>query len=117
MGLLGKEWKSQSWIDTIVHGISENAFCHPLVNELAPYSEFVDFHCKLRPFFHKEFAKVKSSYFPGCNGEALYIGKLIRSCNVWIVPRNKDHQGHFQVHIVMLSYVLHRLLVTTERRQ
>lgn len=72
---MGKGWKSQSLINCFVHGMSENAFCHTVVNELAPYSEFVDFHCKLRPFFMKTFATVRSHYFPGCNGEALFIGK------------------------------------------
>lgn len=83
MGLLGEEWRSDSWVDTVAHGISENAFSHPFVSELAPYSEFINFHCNLRPFFLQEFSKVKKSYFPGCNGQALYIGELIFFCKTY----------------------------------
>ena len=79
MGLLGKDWDPESWISSIVHGISENVFCHPIINEMAPYSEFVDFHCKLRPYFLKEFAKSKQYYFPGYHGEAMYIGTIMHS--------------------------------------
>ncbi len=64
-GLLSKEWKQESWIDTVNLGLDESFFAHPQIRELVPYSEFVDFHVKLRPIFMKEFAKVKGKYFPG----------------------------------------------------
>ena len=79
MVLLGKDWDPESWISSIVHGILENVFCHPIINEMAPYSEFMDFHCKSRPYFLKEFAKSKRYYFPGCRGEAMYIGTIMQS--------------------------------------
>lgn len=78
-GLVDADWDPQSWIDTVVHGIKENIVSHPNVSDLAPYSEFVDFTCKLRPFFLKEFAKSKAYYFPGCHGEAMYIGTIMHS--------------------------------------
>ncbi len=64
-GLLSKEWKQEAWIDTVNAGIDDSFFAHPLIRELVPYSEFVEFHVKLRPIFMKEFAKVKGKYFPG----------------------------------------------------
>ena len=71
MGLMEKDWNSQSLIDTWVHGMQDNIVSHSAISELAPYSEFIDFTCKLRPFFMKEFSKVKKHYFPGCHGEAM----------------------------------------------
>lgn len=82
VGLLGKAWEGLTFNKCASHGLKENVFCHPLVHELAPYSEFVNFHCKLRPFFLKEFSKVKSKYFPGIDGQALYIGKNNNSTRV-----------------------------------
>ena len=79
LGLMDKDWNFQSLIDTWVHGLQENIVSHSNVSELAPHSEFVDFTCKLRPFFLKEFSKVKSYFFPGCHGEAMYIGTIMHS--------------------------------------
>jgi len=88
VGLLGENWKPESLIDSFVHGIKENEFCHPIVSELAPrpYSEFVTFHCKLRPFFLKEFDKVKvfcvpASEVAGCHGDA-YVDRSIIATGV-----------------------------------
>lgn len=79
IGLLSKDWNPDSLIDTFNFGIEKSFFAHPLIRELAQYSEFVDFHVKLRPIFMKEFAKVKGKYFPGCHGEALFVGTIIHS--------------------------------------
>ena len=65
MGLLSEDWNHQSWLDTVSLGIEDSFFAHPLIRELAPYSEYVDFHVKLRPIFMREFTKVKGKYFPG----------------------------------------------------
>ena len=65
MGLLSDDWHPNLFIDTINAGINDNIFPHPLIREVAQYSEFVDFHVKLNPHFMKEFGKVKSKYFPG----------------------------------------------------
>ena len=74
-----EDWDFSSLISTWVHGMQENIVSHPVIVDLVPYSEFVEFTCKLRPFFLKEFAKVKKYYFPGCHGKALYIGTIMHS--------------------------------------
>lgn len=79
LGLVDGDWEPKSWVDTVVHGIKENIVSHSTVSELAPYSDFVNFTCKLRPFFLQEFAKSKAYYFPGCHGEAMYIGTIMHS--------------------------------------
>jgi hypothetical protein len=71
MGLMDKDWDFTSIISTWQHGIKENVVSHAALSELIPHSEFVEFTCKLRPFFLKEFSKVKKFYFPACHGEAL----------------------------------------------
>jgi hypothetical protein len=71
LGLLEKDWDVESLISTWEHGIKENVVSHAAVSELIPYSDFVEFTCKLRPYFLKEFSRVKKFYFPACNGEAL----------------------------------------------
>jgi hypothetical protein len=71
LGLMEKDWDVESIISTWEHGIKENVVSHAAVSELIPYSDFVEFTCKLRPYFFKEFSKVKEFYFPGCDGEAL----------------------------------------------
>ena len=50
-----------------------------MINEMAPHSEFVDFQCKLMPFFLKKFDKVKSRYFPGYDGIAFFAGTVLHS--------------------------------------
>jgi len=79
MGLLSEDWDPQSLMKTFNWGIEQNFFAHPLIREVAQYSEFVDFHVKLRPYFMREFAKVKSKYFPGCHGEAMFVGTVMHS--------------------------------------
>lgn len=79
MGVLSKDWDHESWLDTVNLGIDNNIFIHPHVKEIAQYSNFVDFHVKLRPYFLKEFGKVKRNYFPGCHGEALFVGTIMHS--------------------------------------
>ncbi len=71
MGLMDKDWDFTSIISTWQHGIKENVVSHAALSELIAHSEFVEFTCKLRPFFLKEFSKVKKFYFPACHGEAL----------------------------------------------
>ena len=79
LGLMDKDWDWQTLTNTWVHSLQDNVVAHGPISELAPYSEFVDFTCKLRPFFLQEFGRVKKYYFPGCHGEALYIGSIMHS--------------------------------------
>lgn len=79
MGVLSKDWDHQSLLDTFDLGIDNNIFMHPHVKEIAQHSNFVDFHVKLRPYFLKEFGKMKRKYFPGCHGEALFVGTIMHS--------------------------------------
>jgi hypothetical protein len=79
IGVLSKDWDPDSFLNTINTGIENGFFAHPLVKELSPYSEFVDFHVKLRPIFLAKFDKVKRRYFPGCHGEAMFVGTVMHS--------------------------------------
>ena len=73
MGVLSKDWDHESWLDTVNLGIDNNIFIHPHVKEIAQYSNFVDFHVKLRPYFLKEFGKVKRNYFPGMSIMSFFL--------------------------------------------
>jgi len=79
MRMISENWNPQSLLDTFIHGLEHSLFWNPMVNEMAPHSEFVDFQCKLMPFFLKEFDKVKSRYFPGYDGMAFFVGTVIHS--------------------------------------
>uniref|UniRef100_A0A7S3PXN6 Uncharacterized protein n=1 Tax=Chaetoceros debilis TaxID=122233 RepID=A0A7S3PXN6_9STRA len=85
LGLLSEDWNEQSLIDTFNRGLDNYFFAHPLIREVSQYSEFVDFIIKLRPYFMKEFAKVKDKYFPDCHGEAMFVGTIIHSLDHTLV--------------------------------
>lgn len=77
--VISKQYKEDTWNSTAIHGVSLGSICHPDIYDLVPYSKFVDFTCKLRPFFLKEFAKDGKKYFPKCYGDALFYGTCIHS--------------------------------------
>ncbi|GFH47167.1 hypothetical protein CTEN210_03642 [Chaetoceros tenuissimus] len=78
IGVLSKNFE-EGWIGSINHGVGWNSTCHPDIYDLMPYSEFINFFCKLKPFFMNEFSKVKDKYFPNCYGDALFYGSIMHS--------------------------------------
>ena len=86
MGLLSDSWDPESLLSTFRHGIESKVAAHPRIDELMPYSTFVNFTVKVRAIFLSEFSKHKSS-FPGCDGEAMFIGTILHSldhtCMEW----------------------------------
>lgn len=86
-GLLSPRFKEQAWMDCVDYGIASNAICHPDIYDLMPHSVFINFLCRLKPFFMKEFNKTKSKYFPAdVHGDALFYGSIVHSidhCAAW----------------------------------
>lgn len=78
MGLLSKEWNMEAWEQAVVQGVEDNIQAHPNIDELVPYSSFVNFIVKTRPIFLSDFAKYRTQ-FPGVHGEAMYIGTVMHS--------------------------------------
>jgi hypothetical protein len=79
LGVLSKNFDKDLLLNSFNHGIDWNGTCHPDIYDLMPYSEFIDFMCKLKPFFMTEFSKVKNKYFPNCHGDALFYGSIMHS--------------------------------------
>ena len=78
LGILSKEWKNNTARQYFVHGIEEGVRSHPQVRKLFEHSQFVHFVTLTRSIFLEEFVKHKSS-FPGCDGEAMFVGTVLHS--------------------------------------
>ena len=68
----------EAWEQAVVQGVEDNIQAHPNIDELVPYSSFVNFIVKTRPIFLSDFAKYRTQ-FPGVHGEAMYIGTVMHS--------------------------------------
>eukprot|EP00594_Rhizosolenia_setigera_P019149 CAMPEP_0178978970 /NCGR_PEP_ID=MMETSP0789-20121207/25532_1 /TAXON_ID=3005 /ORGANISM="Rhizosolenia setigera, Strain CCMP 1694" /LENGTH=360 /DNA_ID=CAMNT_0020668923 /DNA_START=561 /DNA_END=1640 /DNA_ORIENTATION=- len=82
---LGKAWvcylkdgTPETFVECFKHGIRDNIWQHPNIEELAKYSRFVTFIVKTRAVFISEFAKYKDD-FPGVHGEAMFVGTVLHS--------------------------------------
>jgi len=86
MGLLSHDWKPKAVNEVFSHGIQDNIWAHPNIQELIPHSRLVKFICTLRPIFLSQFEKYHHE-FPGIDGEALFIGTVLHSldhkCAEW----------------------------------
>eukprot|EP00594_Rhizosolenia_setigera_P006208 CAMPEP_0178939640 /NCGR_PEP_ID=MMETSP0789-20121207/335_1 /TAXON_ID=3005 /ORGANISM="Rhizosolenia setigera, Strain CCMP 1694" /LENGTH=365 /DNA_ID=CAMNT_0020618529 /DNA_START=561 /DNA_END=1659 /DNA_ORIENTATION=+ len=78
MGLLSEGWNPETFVECFKHGIRDNIWQHPNIEELAKYSRFVTFIVKTRAVFISEFAKYKDD-FPGVHGEAMFVGTVLHS--------------------------------------
>jgi len=86
IGLMSPDWKPKSLTDCFTHGIHDNIWAHPNIQELIPHSRLVKFICTLRPVFLSQFQKYRDE-FPGIDGEALFVGTVLHSldhtCMEW----------------------------------
>ena len=78
MGLLSKVWEGFSMQQIFQHGVDGGVQSHTLVRELAKYSKLVSFVTTIRSIFLEEFLRHKR-YFPGCDGEAMFVGTVLHS--------------------------------------
>ena len=77
-GLLSTGWDPDALVKCFDHGIKENIWQHSQIDELLPYSRFVNFIVKVRAIFFNEFSKHKH-LFPGIHGEAMFVGTILHS--------------------------------------
>ncbi|EJK59055.1 hypothetical protein THAOC_20773 [Thalassiosira oceanica] len=77
-GLMSPNWRPQTLVDVFAHGIKDNIWAHPNIDELIPHSELVKFVIQIRSVFLSEFAKYGSE-FPGVHGEAMFVGTILHS--------------------------------------
>lgn len=77
-GLLSEGWDPDAFIHCVNHGVKDNIWQHSQIDELVPYSRFVNFIIKARGIFFSEFSKHKH-LFPGVHGEAMFVGTVLHS--------------------------------------
>ena len=96
MGILSKEWEGNTITKGFQHGIDSNVRSHANVRELFNHSELVRFVILTRSAFLEEFAKHKNQ-FPGCDGEALYVGTVLHSLEHLMYERILEDPFWFDV--------------------
>jgi len=89
MGLLSHDWKPKALNEVFSHGIQDNIWAHPNIQELIPHSRLVKFICTLRPIFLSLFQKYHDE-FPGIDGEALFVGTVLHSLDHTCMEWNLD---------------------------
>ena len=88
-GLLAPNWDPDALIDCFNHGIEDNIWQHSQIDELVPYSKFVNFIVKVRAIFFNEFSKHKD-LFPGIHGEAMFVGTVLHSLDHTLMDWNLE---------------------------
>lgn len=88
-GLLSTGWNPDAWVDCVNHGIQDNIWQHSQIDELLPYSRFVNFVVKVRAIFFNEFSKHKH-LFPGVHGEAMFVGTVLHSLDHTLMHWNLE---------------------------
>jgi hypothetical protein len=88
-GLLSPNWNPNEWVNCVNHGIDDNIWQHSQIDELVPYSRFVNFVVKVRAIFFSEFAKHKD-LFPGIHGEAMFVGTILHSLDHTLMDWNLE---------------------------
>ena len=78
IGILSKEWEGETWGQIVLHGVNGGVSSHSLIRELAKHSQLVSFVTLTRSIFLNEFARQKR-LFPGCDGEAMFVGTVLHS--------------------------------------
>ena len=86
LGILSKEWMGKDITEYFLHGIDEGVTSHQLIRGLAKHSELVHFVTLTRSIFLEEFAKHKR-LFPGCDGEAMFVGTVLHSLDHLMASR------------------------------
>eukprot|EP00568_Trieres_chinensis_P006719 CAMPEP_0183295256 /NCGR_PEP_ID=MMETSP0160_2-20130417/3284_1 /TAXON_ID=2839 ORGANISM="Odontella Sinensis, Strain Grunow 1884" /NCGR_SAMPLE_ID=MMETSP0160_2 /ASSEMBLY_ACC=CAM_ASM_000250 /LENGTH=401 /DNA_ID=CAMNT_0025456711 /DNA_START=353 /DNA_END=1558 /DNA_ORIENTATION=+ len=88
-GLMVETWNPNALLGVFKHGIADNIWAHPNIEELIPHSSFVRFICLLRPLFLSEFRKHRNQ-FPGVHGEAMFVGTVLHSLDHTIMDVNLE---------------------------
>ena len=78
VGILSKEWEENTAKEYFLHGIHDGVRSHSRVRELVKHSQFVRFVTLARSIFLEEFTRHKI-LFPGCDGEAMFVGTVLHS--------------------------------------
>jgi hypothetical protein len=88
-GLLSEGWDPDALIHCFNHGIKDSIWQHSQIDELIPYSRFINFVIKVRAIFFNEFAKHKD-LFPGVHGEAMFVGTVLHSLDHTLMHWNLE---------------------------